>query len=138
MKTINVEFQIELEQHNREQFQKEGHMLFALYWPAGPRPDDKPIRRKWEGEYVFIATLNLGPQTLRVMSDSEESVLVEMRASIANTLRANTMQKAAQEFDYQQLVDLNKERNEMAEFLQAYYANVWAAWQGRKRTEQLT
>jgi hypothetical protein len=43
------------------------------------------------------------------------------------------MQKAAQEFDYQQLVDLNKERNEMAEFLQAHYANVWTAWQGRKQ-----
>lgn len=132
MKTT-FEFQIEIEQHNREQFQREGHMLFALYWPAGPRPDDKPIRRPWEGDQVFIATLDLGTQTLRVMSDTEDAVFLEMRSLIVNTLRANTMQKAAQEFDYQQLVDLNKERNEMAEFLQAHYANVWTAWQGRKQ-----
>jgi hypothetical protein len=131
-KTIAVEFPVELEQHNREAFKKAGHSIFGLYWPAGPREDDRPIRRDWEGDDIFIATCEVGPQKLRVMSDTEERCLDEMRALIENSLRANVMQKAAQEFDYQQFVALNKERNALCEFLQLKYAGVWAEWNNRK------
>ena len=129
-KTLTLDFSIDLEEKDRVQFQKEGHMLFGLYGP-GATPDDPPIRRPWEGDKVFIATLfRLGPlagrertQVLRVMSDSDESALNEMKARILDALYANARERARQDFDYQQFLSLNEQRNRLSEFIQSEYAS---------------
>ena len=130
-KRINVEVQIEIEEKYRAQFQKDGHMLFALYGP-GDTPNDPPIRRQWNGDKVFIATLRgaalndqflVEPsQTLRVMSDSQERVEASMRESVLNTLFANARAAAIQGFDYQQFLALNDQRNRLAQFIEVNYA----------------
>jgi hypothetical protein len=131
-KTLTIDFSIDLEEKDRAQFQKEGHMLFGLYGP-GATPDDPPIRRPWEGDKVFIATLfqpsDVGPlavrertQVLRVMSDSAERALAGLQQGIRLALYANARERARVDFDYQQFLACNEQSNRLSEFIQAEYA----------------
>lgn len=120
-KEIQVSFEIEIEEKDRFEFQAGGHMFFQLYGP-GDTPEDLPIRRPWDGSSVFIATLkNNGTQLLRVMSDSEGDACKLLRESITDTLIANVRAAAIREFDYQQFLRLNEDRNRLAEFIAANY-----------------
>jgi hypothetical protein len=133
--TIDIRLLADIEIHDRKQFQKQGHMLFALTSP-GDTPDAPLIRRPWEGNEVFIAVIN-GPKPLklRVMSDSLEDCLRLLEESVLNTLWARVREDEGRTFNYQQFLANNQERNEMVEFFQKFHAGAWAAWL-QKQSEQ--
>jgi hypothetical protein len=112
---------ITIEQYDREQFHREGHTLFGLYGP-GDTPEDLPIRRQWTGDNVFIASMVIDDRKLlRVMSDSElgaqTALMDRAKDGIAGTVRVQEIR----EFNYQQFLTLNDERNRLAEFIQQSY-----------------
>jgi hypothetical protein len=125
--TIDMHFEVELEEKDREKFQREGHMLFALNSP-GETPDAPLIRRQWEGESVWIAMLIIGTLRLRVMDDSEQRVIEAMREMINNTFHANAREAASSQFNYQQFLSLNEDWNALSGFLQKQYGGAWRDW----------
>jgi hypothetical protein len=95
--SVSVSWDVEMEIHNRDQFQKEGHFV------VGGLPDSQhwPIERKWEGELLYVMTLrhmdrraeggDAGIQVLRVMGDSPESAAALMADGIKANLNTFAM-----------------------------------------------
>jgi hypothetical protein len=137
--TLKVEFAVELEVHQRAQFQKEGHMLFQLYGP-GDKPEDLPIRRPWQGNQVFVVATSsvVGDvkQKLRVMSDSGEDAMRLMHEQIVNTLWGRVRENEVLAFNNEQFLSLNKQFTKLQQYLQKHYASTWTDWLARKDQDE--
>jgi hypothetical protein len=115
--TVSVLFTCELQVDNREQFQKDGHMLFSLY-RKNPNPDMPDALRQWEGENVYALRLMYkGQQVHRVMSDSLEDATSLMEEGLRNFFFALFTAQFIQEFDRLQFDKMHQERSQFAEWI---------------------
>ncbi len=118
---IPVTFTCELEVWDMAEFDKAGKMRFGLT-RANPRPHMPDIRREWEGDKVFcLRLMRNGEQIHRVMSDSIEDVTRLMSEGIVNIATGNFAQVSLQDFDREQFLAQNEDRNRLAVFLDANY-----------------
>lgn len=122
-RAVSVSWQVEMEIHHRETFQKEGHFVCGLKNENG---DSRP----WEGELLYVLTLwhmkgpqkwehgtasNLGEglndpiQVLRVMADSPEAADVLMADGIRANLNAYAMLLGVNTSYMNQTVQLRKD-----------------------------
>jgi hypothetical protein len=114
---VSVPFDCELEIHNREQFQKDGHMLFNLYAP-NPVEGQPDVLRPWDGTNVYaIRLMYKGAQVHRVMSDSLEDAKRLMTEGLRNLTLVTFAVQSVQAFDRQQFERLNRERVEFAQWI---------------------
>jgi len=133
LKTVSVAccsyFDCELRIRNREEFQREGHMLFALYTPV-PDPSKPDVRRPWNGDLVYdlrlmkdgkVLTDASGNAQHRVMSDSAEDAQRLMGELIRNQFFAWVTAENCQNFDRKQFDQLLNERTRMGAFIDLHY-----------------
>jgi hypothetical protein len=104
---VTIHFTCELERHDREQFQKEGHFVAGI-----------------EGPEVFILTLrdeDVG-QLLRIQAGTKDKAVELMGSAILAEWQTIHRAKAVQGFDYQQFLNLNRDRNHFALWIAHNYA----------------
>lgn len=118
--TIQVPFVAEYEKHNKNEFQKAGHMVFPLrYRDAEGNPMFGPGERPWEGDDIHILRISLPSDpsvtVLRVMSDSLE----DAKRMVVDELPRGLFALHAGQFIRQQgAVSIEKLQREQANLLE--------------------